>query len=58
MTEPHNSDREAVSVKLAQVSSYYIIKELKYQGETLGCFDSQQGTNVDSETNHRKKMFY
>lgn len=57
VAELHNSDWEAVSVKLAQVNSYQIIKELQCQGKTFGCFAGQQGTIVDSATNHRKKMF-
>lgn len=46
-TEPYNSDWEVLSVKLAQVSFYHIIKEPKCQGGVPVCFDTQQGTNTD-----------
>lgn len=35
VTQPYNSDWEAITVKLAKVSSYQIIKELKCQVEAF-----------------------
>lgn len=45
-----------MSVKLAKVSSYQIIKELQGQGEAFDCFDSQLGTNDKSQEKDALKI--